>query len=156
MLWRQHACIKQETNRRCAVQSCRVPVPPCSFLCILATAPAQQSVNCASCKTALSFHESLDNLSIKSRVEYEYPTLPNPSWIKARVAFVKSSLFIRQNTTSKPLDNGLLYFRQKIHSSKKDSTSRDLQRTVIKPFRSKIFISHYIFIYILLFIITVL
>lgn len=55
-------------------------------------------LNYASCKTALPlsgvFHESLDNLSIKSCVEYESPVPPGPSWIKARGAFVKLSLLI--------------------------------------------------------------
>jgi len=37
---------------------------------------------------------SLDNLSIKSRMEYESPVPPGPSRIKTRGAFVKLSLFI--------------------------------------------------------------
>lgn len=135
---------KQETNRKCAIESeCRCAIETRRAIVFFMHSNdgidiAIAQVNYASCKTALPlsgvFHESLDNLSIKSCVEYESPVPPGPSRIKARGAFVKLSLLIVK--ISRTILSRIEYFleivlffifgeccRKSTHSQK-DSTSR--------------------------------
>lgn len=123
-------------------------------------------VNYASCKTALPlsgvFHESLDNLSIKSCVEYESPVPPDPSWIKARGAFVKLSLFIVKisRTTLSQIEDFFFIFGECCRKSRsqKDSPISDVPSKNVRKNSSRqkdlyIYLSftNYVFIIIMLY-----